>query len=72
MWDKPEIIPYIEEQPRLLRPLNMPEATPGNGVVTHTNDAGKRLTVVNVMQICLWQRMTRFLRCLTVRWCAIN
>ena len=49
VWDKPEIIPYIETQPRLLRPLNMPEATPGNGVVTHTNEAGKRLTVVNVM-----------------------
>ena len=49
VWDKPEIIPYIETQPRLLRPLNMPEATPGNGVVTHTNEAGKRMTVVNVM-----------------------
>ena len=49
VWDKPEIIPYIETQPRLLRPLNMPEATPGNGVVTHTNNAGKRLTVVNVI-----------------------
>ncbi|MBL6597026.1 MAG: YmdB family metallophosphoesterase [Candidatus Puniceispirillum sp.] len=49
VWDKPEIIPYIETQPRLLRPLNMPEATPGNGVVTHTNQAGKRLTVINVM-----------------------
>ena len=49
VWDKPEIIPYIETQPRLLRPLNMPEATPGNGVVMQTNEAGKRLTVVNVM-----------------------
>ena len=49
VWDKPEIIPYIETQSRLLRPLNMPEATPGNGVVTHINAAGKRLTVVNVM-----------------------
>ena len=49
VWDKLEIIPYIETQPRLLRPLNMPEATPGNGVVTHTNEAGKRLTVINVM-----------------------
>ena len=49
VWDKPEIIPYIETQPRLLRPLNMPEATPGNGIAMHTNEAGKRLTVVNVM-----------------------
>ena len=49
VWDKPEIIPYIDTQPRLLRPLNMPEGTPGKGVVTHTNAAGKRLTVINVM-----------------------
>lgn len=49
VWDKPEVIPYIESESRLLRPLNMPEATPGNGVVTCTNAAGKRLTVVNVM-----------------------
>ena len=49
VWDKPEIIPYIDTQPRLLRPLNMPEATPGRGFVTHINEAGKRLTVVNVM-----------------------
>ena len=27
----------------------MPEGTPGKGVVTHTNAAGKRLTVINVM-----------------------
>ena len=49
VWDKPEIIPYIDTQPRLLRPLNMPEGTPGKGVVTHTNAAGKRLTVINAM-----------------------
>lgn len=49
VWDKPEIIPYIESESRLLRPLNMPEATPGNGVVTQTNGAGKRLTVINIM-----------------------
>jgi metallophosphoesterase (TIGR00282 family) len=49
VWDKAEIIPYIESQPRLLRPLNMAEATPGKGYVTHRNAAGKRLTVINVM-----------------------
>ena len=49
VWDKPEIIPYIDIQPRLIRPLNMPEGSPGSGLVTHTNAAGKRLTVINVM-----------------------
>jgi metallophosphoesterase (TIGR00282 family) len=49
VWDKVEIIEYIASQQRLLRPLNMPEGTPGAGVVKVTNDAGKRLVVVNVM-----------------------
>ena len=49
VWDKREIVDYIEQQPRLLRPLNMAEGTPGKGVVHVTNDAGARLTVINVM-----------------------
>lgn len=49
VWDKAEIIEYIQTEPRLLRPLNMAEGTPGKGSVKVTNDAGKRLVVVNVM-----------------------
>jgi metallophosphoesterase (TIGR00282 family) len=30
-WDQREIISYIDREPRLLRPLNYPELTPGNG-----------------------------------------
>ncbi len=30
-WDRKEIIPYIAETPRLLRPLNFPPGTPGAG-----------------------------------------
>ena len=30
-WDKKEIFPYFAEQPRLLRPANMPAGTPGHG-----------------------------------------
>ena len=30
-WDRKEIIPYIAQQPRLLRPLNFPPGTPGSG-----------------------------------------
>jgi calcineurin-like phosphoesterase len=30
-WDKKEIFPYFAEQPRLLRPANMPDGTPGHG-----------------------------------------
>ena len=49
VWDKKEIIDYIASEPRLLRPLNMAEGTPGNGIVQVTNAAGKRLVAVNLM-----------------------
>ena len=49
VWDKKEIIDYIASEPRLLRPLNMAEGTPGNGIVPVTNAAGKRLVAVNLM-----------------------
>jgi metallophosphoesterase (TIGR00282 family) len=48
IFDKREVVPYIERQPRLLRPANYPAAAPGRGVwVGHA--AGWRVAVVNVM-----------------------
>ena len=35
-WDRKEIIPYINNQPRLVRPLNVPPGTPGLGSVVAT------------------------------------
>jgi metallophosphoesterase (TIGR00282 family) len=32
IFDKREVIPYIERQPRLLRPANYPPNTPGKGI----------------------------------------
>jgi calcineurin-like phosphoesterase len=32
-WDRREIIPYLEEEPRVLRPANFPPGTPGRGAV---------------------------------------
>lgn len=32
IYDKREVIPYIERQPRLLRPANYPPGSPGKGV----------------------------------------
>jgi metallophosphoesterase, MG_246/BB_0505 family len=34
IFDKREVIPYIEKQPRLLRPANYPPGTPGKGMWT--------------------------------------
>ena len=49
VWDKAEISPYIQKQPRLLRPANMAREFPGAGVVVHKLANGQRLGVVNVM-----------------------
>ncbi len=39
IWDKKEILPYLDHQPRLLRPDNYPDA-PGSGLfVGHTHSA---------------------------------
>lgn len=47
VWDKSEIIPYIKKEPRLVRPINFPEGTPGNGVHTFKDHAGRYITVIN-------------------------
>lgn len=48
IFDKKEAIDYIRKQPRLLRPVNYPPGTPGNGVWTGTVN-GNSIAVVNVM-----------------------
>jgi metallophosphoesterase (TIGR00282 family) len=48
-WDRREIIPYIAETPRLIRPLNFPPGTPGAGSVLVSLPDGRSALVVNVM-----------------------
>lgn len=48
IFDKREVIPYIERQPRLLRPANYPEGTPGRGVWVG-EAGGVRVAVANLM-----------------------
>jgi len=49
VWDKKEIIPYIERDNRLLRPINFPDGTPGKGAVILQARDGRRVLVVNLM-----------------------
>lgn len=49
VWDKREIISYIEEDNRVLRPANFPEGTPGNGSGFYQDAKGHQILVVNVM-----------------------
>lgn len=41
VWDQPDIVPYFETEPRLLRPLNYPPGTPGAGSVVLETKKGK-------------------------------
>ena len=48
-WDRKEIIPFMEQEPRLLRPLNYPPGTPGRGVAEIVLADGRRVLVMNAM-----------------------
>lgn len=48
IFDKKEAIPYIQTQPRLLRPANYPPNTPGSGLWTGVV-RGTQVAVVNLM-----------------------
>ncbi|MDH5631737.1 MAG: TIGR00282 family metallophosphoesterase [Gammaproteobacteria bacterium] len=48
-WDKREALEYIEREPRLMRPWNYPEGTPGKGWYLATTATGIRVGVLNVM-----------------------
>lgn len=48
-WDRPEIIPYMEQDKRVLRPLNYPPGTPGRGVIEVADTRGRKIKVVNIM-----------------------
>ncbi|MDA0675676.1 MAG: TIGR00282 family metallophosphoesterase [Proteobacteria bacterium] len=48
-WDRREIVPYIEREPRLLRPLNHPAGTPGNGAGIFKARGDRRVLVIHPM-----------------------
>ncbi|HEX8312361.1 MAG TPA: TIGR00282 family metallophosphoesterase [Chthoniobacteraceae bacterium] len=47
IWDQKEILPFIDTEPRLLRPLNYPPNTPGQGSIVLDTPKGK-IGVLNV------------------------
>ena len=49
VWDQKEIIAHIAHEKRLLRPLNYPPGTPGNGFGVFNDRQGRPVLVVNVM-----------------------
>jgi metallophosphoesterase (TIGR00282 family) len=48
-FDQREALVFIERQPRLIRPVNFPPGTPGQGAAVIENAKGARLLIVNVL-----------------------
>ena len=49
IWDKKEALPYIADEPRLLRPINYVAGAPGRGATVVSTGAGQRVAVINAM-----------------------
>ena len=49
VWDKRETLEFIGSEPRLIRPANYPEGTPGTGSYVATARNGVKVGVINVM-----------------------
>lgn len=48
-WDRREILEIIDDEVRLIRPLNYPEGTPGRGAYIYTLADGRTVMVAQVM-----------------------
>jgi metallophosphoesterase (TIGR00282 family) len=48
IWDKKEAIPYMEKEPRLLRPANYPPRNPGRGAYVARDGQGRKLGVLSL------------------------
>jgi metallophosphoesterase (TIGR00282 family) len=49
IWDQREIIPYIDRDEKLLRPINFPPGTPGSGAYIFEAGNHKKILVINAM-----------------------
>jgi metallophosphoesterase (TIGR00282 family) len=48
-WDQRDILDAIDAEPRIMRPANYPEGTPGQGAAMFMARGGRTVAVVNVM-----------------------
>jgi metallophosphoesterase (TIGR00282 family) len=49
VWKRKEIVPFIEREPRLLRPLNLSPLASGTGVGLYTLPGGVQIGVLNLL-----------------------
>jgi 2',3'-cyclic-nucleotide 2'-phosphodiesterase len=48
IWDKRAILPFLTQQPKLLRPHNYPQSAPGTGLFLGNSRCGVRVAVINL------------------------
>jgi 2',3'-cyclic-nucleotide 2'-phosphodiesterase len=48
VWDKKEIIPYLDQNTRILRPANYPAGNPGRGLAVVKTSSGDEAAVLNL------------------------
>lgn len=59
IWDQKDIIAYLSQEKRLLRPENFPERTPGNGHFLLTLADGRKLLVLHLLGQVFHKEHTR-------------
>jgi metallophosphoesterase (TIGR00282 family) len=48
IWNKKEILPYLNKQARILRPANYPQGNPGHGTTVVKTQSGEQAAVLNL------------------------
>ncbi len=49
VWDRPEIMDYLDEEPRIVRPLNFPDGAPGRGWCVVETSGGEKIGIINLL-----------------------
>ncbi|HSV43332.1 MAG TPA: TIGR00282 family metallophosphoesterase [Candidatus Bathyarchaeia archaeon] len=49
VWDRPELVDFLKEEPRVIRPANFPPGGPGSGWAVVETSGGKKVGVVNLL-----------------------
>lgn len=49
VWAQREVITYIDQDNKLLRPINYPPGTPGNGSIIFQTHSGQKILIIHAM-----------------------
>ncbi|MDP8266891.1 MAG: TIGR00282 family metallophosphoesterase [Candidatus Aceula meridiana] len=49
VWDKKELLESLQDNPKLLRPANFPEGTPGQGLCLTQTVNGQKIAIINLL-----------------------